>query len=234
MMPGGWAFLSDPALLRFLLWGVGVTLSVAAGAVVLSTLLGTALALFRLSRWRVLRIPAAAYVETVRGLPSFLVIVYVFFAAGRLDLGLSVPAAVIAGLSLYGAALSAEIIRAGILSIERGQLDAARALGLGSAHCLLYVVAPQAVRRMAPALASQFVTLTKSTAYGSAIGLTELLQRGVIIYSRYFNPAEVLCVIGLAYFALCSVLSMLVTLLERTPGTAGGHRPELRPQGGLE
>lgn len=234
MTPNGWAFLGDPALMRFLLGGVGVTLSVAAGAVVASTILGTVLALLRLSPWRVLRIPATAYVEIVRGLPSFLVIVYVFFAAGRLELGLSVPVAVVLGLSLYGASLSAEIIRAGILSIERGQLDAARALGLSTAQCLIYVVAPQAIRRMAPALAGQFVTLTKSTAYGSVIGLNELLQRGVIIYSRYLNPAEILCVVGLTYFALCSTLSSLVALLERAPDARSGGGPGLERQHGLE
>ena len=234
MTPSGWAFLSDPALVRFLLWGVGVTLAVAAGAVFGSTILGTILALLRLSPWRALRIPATAYVEIVRGLPSFLVIVYVFFAAGRLELGLSVPAAVILGLSLYGASLSAEIIRAGILSIERGQLDAARALGLSPFQCLAYVVAPQAIRRMAPALAGQFVTLTKSTAYGSVIGLNELLQRGVIIYSRYLNPAEILCVVGLTYFVLCSTLSSLVALLERAPGARSRAGPALKREHGLE
>jgi len=230
----GWAFLSDPALLRFLVAGLGITLLVAAGAIVLSTVLGALLALLRLSPWRILRVPATVYVEVVRGLPSFLVIVYVFFGAGRLELGLSVPVAVILGLSLYGASLSAEIIRAGILSIERGQLDAARALGLRPVQCLVHVVLPQATRRMAPALASQFVTMTKSTAYGSVIGLNELLQRGVIIYSRYFNPAEVLFAIGLTYFALCTVLSIFVALLERTPYAQPGGRPKLEGRTGLE
>jgi len=214
----GWAFLGDPALVRFLAGGLGITLVVAAGAIVGSSLIGTLLALLRLSAWRIVRLPASAYVEIVRGLPSFLVIVYVFFAAGRLELGLSVAISVALGLSLYGAALSAEIIRAGILSIERGQWDAASALGLRPAQCLAYVVAPQAVRRMAPALASQFITLTKSTAYGATIGLNELLQRGVIIYSRYFNPAEVLCVVALSYLVLCSTLSALVARAERAHG----------------
>lgn len=195
-----------------------------------SSAFGAVLALLRLSSWRVLRFPAGAYVEIVRGLPSFLVIVYVFFAAGRLEFGLSVPVSVMLGLALYGAAVSAEIIRAGILSIERGQWEAAKALGLRPGQCLTYVVLPQAIRRMAPALASQFITLTKSTAYGAAIGLNELLQRGVIIYSRYFNPAEVLCVVGLTYFALCSTLSAFVALAERSPHgrSLAGQTPENR------
>jgi len=222
----GWEFLGDPALVQFLAGGLGITLLVAAGAIVGSSVIGALLALLRLSAWRILRLPATAYVEIVRGLPSFLVIVYVFFAAGRLDLGLSVPVSVMLSLSLYGAAVSAEIIRAGILSIERGQWEAARALGLRPAQCLAYVVMPQAARRMAPALASQFITLTKSTAYGTAIGLNELLQRGVIIYSRYFNPAEVLCVVALAYLVLCSTLSALVARAESAPQRrvlAAGH-----------
>jgi len=162
--------------------------------------------------------PALVYVEVARSLPSFLVIVYVFFAAGRLGLGLSVPVSVILGLSLYAAALTAEIVRAGILSIERGQIEAARALGLGSTQIFMAIVAPQASRRMAPALASQFVTLTKSTSYGAVIGLHEFLRRGVIIYSRNFNPVEVLLVVGVAYFLVCTGLSALVALMERAPG----------------
>jgi putative glutamine transport system permease protein len=221
-----WAFVLDPALLSFLLWGLSLTLGVALGAIVLSTILGTALALLRLAPWKIVRLPALVYVEVVRSLPSFLVIVYVFFAAGRLGLGLSVPTSVILGLSLYAAALTAEIVRAGILSIERGQLEAARALGLSSTQVFVTIVAPQAARRMAPALASQFVTLTKSTSYGAVIGLHELLRRGVIIYSRYFNPVEVLLVVGLVYFVLCTGLSSLVALLERGPaaGELTGRR----------
>ena len=212
-----WAFLTDPALLSFLGWGLVVTLGVALGAIVVSTVLGTVLALLRLAPWAAVRLPALVYVEVVRSLPSFLVIVYVFFAAGRLGLGLSVPVSVILGLSLYAAALTAEIVRAGILSIERGQIEAARALGLGATQIFIAVVAPQAVRRMAPALASQFVTLTKSTSYGAVIGLHEFLRRGVIIYSRYFNPVEVLLVVGVAYFLVCTGLSSLIALMERAP-----------------
>ena len=212
-----WAFLTDPALLSFLAWGLVVTLGVAVGAIVVSTVLGTALALLRLAPWAAVRLPALVYVEVVRSLPSFLVIVYVFFAAGRLGLGLSVPVSVILGLSLYAAALTAEIVRAGILSIERGQIEAARALGLGATQIFITIVAPQAVRRMAPALASQFVTLTKSTSYGAVIGLHEFLRRGVIIYSRYFNPVEVLLVVGVAYFLVCTGLSALIARMERAP-----------------
>lgn len=212
-----WAFVTDPALLSFLLGGLGFTLGVAVGAIVLSTLFGTVLALARLSPWKLVRLPALLYVEVVRSLPSFLVIVYVFFGAGRLGLGLSTPASVVLGLAIYAAALNAEIIRAGILSIERGQVEAARALGLSGRQIFVTVVMPQAIRRMAPALASQFVTLTKSTSYGAVIGLHEFLRRGVIIYSRYFNPVEVLLFVGIVYFLVCTGLSSLVARMERTP-----------------
>ena len=133
----GWAFLGDPALVRVLAGGLGITLLVAAGAIVGSSVIGALLALLRLSAWRIVRLPATVYVEIVRGLPSFLVIVYVFFAAGRLELGLSVAISVVLGLSLYGAALSAEIIRAGILSIERGQWRPRGRLACGPRNVLL-------------------------------------------------------------------------------------------------
>jgi His/Glu/Gln/Arg/opine family amino acid ABC transporter permease subunit len=212
-----WGFLLDPALLRFLLGGLGLTLLVAVGAIVLGTALGTGLALLRLSPRPAVRLPALAYIEIVRSLPSFLVVVYVFFAAARLGLELSVPASVILGLALYAASGTAEIVRAGILSVERGQVEAARATGLSPRQAFVHVVVPQAARRMAPALASQFVTLTKSTSYGAVIGLHELLRRGVIVYSRYFNPVEVLLVVGVTYFVLCAGLSGLVGRLERAP-----------------
>lgn len=222
-----WEFLLDWALLRFLLGGLGLTLAVAAGAILLSTLLGTGLALLRLSARPVLRLPAIVYIEVVRSLPSFLVVIYAFFAAGRLGLELSVSTSVIVGLSLYAASLSAEIIRAGILSIERGQIEAAHAAGLASRQTFVHIVLPQAIRRMAPALASQFVTLTKSTSYGAVIGLHEVLRRGVIIYSRYFNPVEVLAVIGVTYFLLCTGLSGLVALLERQPDARARAAPRV-------
>lgn len=136
----------------------------------------------------------------------------------------------ILGLSLYASALTAEIVRAGILSIERGQLEAARARGLSSSQIFIAVVAPQAARRMAPALASQFVTLTKSTSYGAVIGRHEFLRRGVIVDSRYFNPVEVLLVVGLVYFVLCTGLSSLVARLERGPSAGELTTPRREPR----
>lgn len=229
---GRWAFLADPDLVRFLLGGLALTLEVAAGAILISTVLGTGLALLRLSSHVALRLPALVYIEVVRSLPSFLVVVYTFFAFGRLGLELSVPVSVILGLSLYAASQTAEIIRAGVLSVERGQSEAAQASGLTARQTFLVIVLPQAVRRMAPALASQFVTLTKSTSYGAVIGLHEVLRRGVIIYSRYFNPVEVLLVVGVVYVLFCAGLSSAVARLEPRSGAtptagAGARREEL-------
>jgi His/Glu/Gln/Arg/opine family amino acid ABC transporter permease subunit len=214
MLFGNFAPFLDPDIWRFLLEGLALTLQVAIAAILLSLLLGTVLALLRLSGLPPLAWPATAYVETVRSLPSFLVLVYVFFGVYRLGLELPTMLAVVLGLSVYHGAKEAEVVRAGILSIEKGQLEAARSLGLTYGQTLFEIVLPQAFRRMLPPLVSELILTIKNTSIGAVIGLNELLKRGIIIYQQYLNPIETLCVVAVLYWLLCYGLSLVSRQLE--------------------
>jgi putative glutamine transport system permease protein len=208
----------EPAVWGVLQQGLMLTLQVSLAAGALSLVLGVQLALARLSPRSALSVPAGAYVEIMRALPLFLLILYTFLAAPRLGLSLDpVPAAIVA-LTFYTSAVLAEIVRAGLRSLPAGQGDAARALGLNYWQALRFVLLPQALRRMTPALVSQLITLTKDTSLASLIGVNELARRAGIIYNTYFNPVETLLVVAAIYFAVCSSLSALSRRLEPRDG----------------
>jgi His/Glu/Gln/Arg/opine family amino acid ABC transporter permease subunit len=211
---GNWAPFTDPAIWGFIAAGLALTLQIAVGAGLLSLVFGVLLALARLSPRRALSLPAGVYVETMRSLPLFLLILYTFLAGPRIGLSLEPVPAAIVGLTLYTSAVMAEIVRAGIGSLPRGQTDAAFALGLGYPQALRFVILPQALRRMTPALVSQLITLTKDTSLASLIGVNELARRAGILYNNYFNPVETLLVVAGIYFAICSSLSALSRRLE--------------------
>ncbi|TMB78135.1 MAG: amino acid ABC transporter permease, partial [Chloroflexi bacterium] len=119
-------------------------------------------------------------------------------------------------------AVLAEIIRAGILSLPRGQTEAARALGLSHPQTLRHVILPQALRLMVPAMMAQLTTVIKDTSLVGTIGVFELLRQGRTIYTQFFNPVEVLLIVAFIYFVICFVLSQLSRRLElgRVPRVA--------------
>ncbi len=223
------AALLDLDILRFLAGGLGLTLLVAVGTILLSLVGGTLLAVCRLSVFRPMALVAAAYVETIRSLPSFLVLVFVYFTLYRASFDLGTVGAVILGLTVYHSAKCAEVVRAGIQSIDKGQVEAARSLGLGFTQALSSVVLPQALRRMLPPLVSELILCIKNTSIGSIVGLNELLRRGTIVYQQYFNPIETLALIAIVYWALCFGLSSLARRLELS-GAQQAERSRLAPQ----
>ncbi|MFI1395875.1 amino acid ABC transporter permease [Streptomyces sp. NPDC020681] len=175
-----WSILLDPDLRQLLVEGLGATLQVAVVALAMSLALGMLLAMGRLSHLPWLRVPVRAWVEVFRGLPPLLLIFFIYLGAPAA--GVDVPAfwALTIGISLYNSAAIGEIIRAGILSLPRGQSEAAQAIGLSHASTMRLVVLPQAIRLMLPALISQMVVLLKETSLGFIIGYTELLRNGRI------------------------------------------------------
>lgn len=206
--------LLDPAILGFLAGGLVLTLVVAVSTIVLSLAGGTVLAICRISTVRPVSLAAAAYVETIRSLPSFLVLVFVYFSLYRASLDIGPVVAVTLSLSVYHSAKTAEVVRAGILSIDKGQVEAARSLGLSFMQTMATVVLPQGLRRMLPPLVSELVLCIKNTSIGSIVGLNELLRRGTIVYQQSFNPMETLALIALVYWVLCFGLSSVARRLE--------------------
>jgi glutamate transport system permease protein len=224
-----WRVLTDGAVLRLLGRGLLATLQAALVAMVLSMAAGALLAVGRLSRRPWLRVPVGAWVELFRGLPLLLLILFVYL--GLPALGVDVPTfwALVIGLTLYNSAVIGEIFRAGILSLPRGQTEAAYAIGLRRGQTLRIVLIPQAVRRMLPALVSQLVTLLKDTSLGFVIGYTELLRNGrtavEFLGGRYSIP--IYTAIAVAYIAVNGLLSLLARWLDSRAQRRYGRTVEL-------
>lgn len=210
-------FVTEIGIWRFLGEGVVMVLASSLAAILISLPMALAFALGRLSPYWWLHWPSLAYIEVVRALPLLLVIFYIFLKMPALSFGLFTREmlAVTAALTLYTAAVNAELLRAGILSLDKGQTEAARSLGLSYWQTLRHVVLPQTYQRVLAPLIAQFTTLLKDTSLGSIIGMVELLQRGKIIFQGFRNPMEALYVVAILYFAMNFVLERVSNATER-------------------
>lgn len=223
-----WQIFTDPrrgdasdVWRSLLIEGLGATLRAAVLAAVLAVILGVILVILRMAVSRVVRLPAIAVIELFRGVP---VVLLMFF--GVIALGLPIFYGVVFGLVIYNAAIIGEILRAGIVSLPKGQSEAALALGLTRSQTLFTILLPQAVRRMLPSLVSQFVVLLKDTSLGFIIGYTELLRvirlNAEFFGNRFWFP---LFFVGAGIYILINFsLSRLAVWLERrgTMKAAGG------------
>ncbi|WP_059173768.1 amino acid ABC transporter permease [Bacillus sp. FJAT-27445] len=201
--------------LKFLLQGFGVTLLVASIAIVLSFIIGGAIGTARYAKIPVVSQVLAVGVETIRNLPLLLIIFFTYFALPEVGLKLPVTTAAIAALTIFESAMLSEIIRSGLNSIERGQIEAARSSGLGYVQTIRYIVMPQALRRMVPPIVSQFISLLKDTSLAVVISLPELTHNAQIIYGQkdgYVIP--MLVILAFMYFTVNYLLSILAGKLE--------------------
>jgi polar amino acid transport system permease protein len=178
--------------------------------------LGLLVGLGRYSRRRVFYLPASAFVEFFRNTPVLVQILWFFFALPILvPIDVSPLVAAALGISLNSAAFAAEIYRGGIQSIEPGQWEAARALGMTPAQAMRRVILPQAVKRMVPALTNRGIEIFKMSTLASAVAYVELLQQGKLLASLNFNPIETYTVIALAFFLFLLPLVQATYALER-------------------
>lgn len=217
---GNWEPFTLRTTWEFLLKGLLVTLKIGAISIVISSVVGFILALGRLSNSKPVQLFSAGYIELMRALPSYLIIFYVFIVLPRVGVSLPADWYAIIGLSLYTSAVMAEIFRAGILSVEKGQLEAAYSLGLKPFHTVTSIILPQAMRRMVPAIVSQLITLTKDTSLAAIIAVHELTRAGKELYEFYTGEGprpvilETLAVIAAIYFVICYTLALLSQRLE--------------------
>ena len=184
------------------------TLQISVVSIVLGSLLGALAGLMRVQPVRPIRFLAAAYVELLRNIPLMLVLYLIYFGLGAF-FPVSPFWAAVVGLAVFEGAYVAEIARAGIESVDRGQMEAARSLGMSWLQSMRHVIVPQAVRRSLPPLTGQFVSLVKDSSLASLVSYEELMLVGRQINSRIFSPFEVFLTIGAIYFALCLTLSLL-------------------------
>ncbi len=199
---------------RFLLGGLSNTLRAAAVAMVFALVLGALLALMRLSQTAPVRWLAATFTEFFRGVPLILLIFFSYTGLRAYDIDITPFRALVLALAVYNGAVLGEIFRAGIRSLDRGQSEAAYAIGLGYWPTMLLVVIPQAVRRMVPAIVSQLVTLLKDSSLGFIITYEELTRRSRATAEFYRNPLQTTVIVALMYIAVNLVLGRVARWLE--------------------
>ena len=202
------------AVQRFVLLGLLETVKAAIVAMALAMALGTLLALGRLSRNVLTRWLAGIYVDLFRAMPLILLILFCSLGLPKLGIHLQPFGGVVLALTAYNGAVLGEIFRAGILSLERGQSEAASALGFSYWQSMRLVIVPQAARRMIPAIVSQLVTLLKDTSLGSVIGFDELLRRAENTGTFYGNSLQVLSEAAVIYILINFALSRVARRLE--------------------
>lgn len=215
----GFAPLLTWEAVRFIGRGFWLTLRMAAAVIVLSLIFGVILGVARHSgHWLWGRL-AALYIETVRNLPMLLVMVFVRLRTGSLFAGFGFRApvfwATVAGMTAFVCSVTAEIVRGGLNSVDRGQWEAALSQGFTRLQCLRYIVLPQALRRMIPPLTSQGITVVKDTSYAWALGLEEMTGAAVIFFTRYQNPIQTFLAVACVYLATNLVISALARRLEK-------------------
>ncbi|AVM25866.1 amino acid ABC transporter permease [Bacillus pumilus] len=200
----------------YLMDGLQTTLYIFVVAIILGFIIGLIVALFRLSPFKILNFIALVFVNAIRGTPFIVQLFFIYFGLNTLEfISLDrVPAGIIT-VAINAGAYFSEIIRAGIQSIDKGQTEAARSLGFTGGQNMRFIVLPQAFRRMLPAITNQAIISLKDTSLLSIIGIADIMQRGQVQASATFDPLNVWLIVGIIYFVIIYLLSLLASYAER-------------------
>lgn len=200
-----------------LLHGLMVTLRITAMSLVLAFVLGLVTALFRLSNAFLARALARAYLESIRNTPLLVQLFFIYFVLSPV-LDISRFASAVLALSLFEGAYASEIFRAGIVSIQRGQWEAAYSLGLTTFHTYRYIILPQAIRRVLPPLTNQAISLVKDSALVSTIAIYDLTMQGRAVIAETYLTFELWFTIAAIYLLITVSLSVVVNAMEKRIG----------------
>jgi His/Glu/Gln/Arg/opine family amino acid ABC transporter permease subunit len=206
-------FIKDERYM-FIFNGLKLTIFISIFAILLGIIIGFTLAFFKLSKSRLLQRIASAYISVIRGTPmvtQLLIIYYVIFGSVNIS---KILVAVIA-FGLNSGAYVAEIVRAGIQSVDKGQMEAGRSLGLSYRETMTHIVVPQAIKNIFPALVNEFIVLIKETAIVGYIALEDLTKGADIIRSRTYDPIMPLLSAAFIYFVVITLLSKGMGVFER-------------------
>lgn len=226
----GW-YVIDPrtangfANIKFLLNGFGATIVLSLIAAVLSMAIGLMVALPGMSANRWIRLPSRVYIEFVRAIPLLPMLFWVFYGLPVVlkSMGISVSIDAFWGavitLAISDSAFTAEIYRSGIQSINKGQTEAAKTVGLNYRQTMRYVILPQAIKRILPPLANQFIYIVKMSAFASVIGMQELTRRANELVVTEYRPLEIYTLLIFEYLVLVLIISFFVRWLERKMGS---------------
>ncbi|NYE03291.1 polar amino acid transport system permease protein [Bacillus niacini] len=202
--------------LPILLKGLQVTLYIFLIAILLGFLIGLVIALLRLAPLKILNWIAKIYVDAIRGTPFIVQLFFIYFGINSLQfISLNSTTAGIITVAINAGAYFAEIIRAGIQSIDKGQTEAARSIGFTGAQTMRYIILPQAFRRMLPTITNQSIISLKDTSLLSVIGIADLTQQGQIQASATFEAFKIWLAVGVIYFIVIYLLTLLANFVER-------------------
>ena len=201
--------------LPLLLKGAAVTLQIAAFSTLIGILLGTLLALLQTSKSALARWLVNIYVTIIRGIPMLIQITFAYYVLPQF--GIQFPAFLVAviAIGLNSAAYVSQIIKSGIRSIGKGQIEAGRVLGLSNMQITRSIILPQAFRAMIPALGNEFITLIKDSSLASVIGVVELTKEGNFIRGRTFDALTVFAAVAFIYLIITTTLSLLINWFEQ-------------------
>jgi polar amino acid transport system permease protein len=197
-----------------LLMGLKTTLIISSISIVVSVMVGTIAGLMRVSKNKFLYYTSTVYIECIRGTPLMQQLLFIYFGIGMI-INIPAIAAGIISLSIFVGAYIAEIIRAGIESIPKGQTEAALSLGMNYFQIMRYVILPQAIRVVLPPICSQFITLIKDSSLVSLISITDLTYMSRKIVARNMTAFETYLTVGLMYLVITIGLSRIIRKLER-------------------
>jgi len=203
--------------------GALVTLKFTVFSTLLGLLIGTLMGIFRIVKNFVLNAIATAYVEVIRGTPLLVQIMIVYYGLPAAGINLPPEIAGILALGINSGAYIAEVIRAGIISVPKGQMEAARSLGMTYVQAMRYVILPQAFRNILPALGNEFIALLKDSSLLSVIAIAELTRTGMQIYAVTFNAWTPLLGVAMFYLMMTLPLSKLVDYVQKRIGGEHVH-----------
>ena len=207
-----------------LLVGAGVTIKITALSVALGVIIGLFVGIARISRIKILRVLSAVYVDFFRGTPLLVQIFLVYFALPVITGQRVDPfVAAIGSCGINSGAYVAEIFRAGIQSIDKGQMEAGRSLGMTWVQTMRYIIVPQAFKRVIPPLGNEFIALLKDSSLVSVIGFEELTRRGQLIIAKTYGSLEIWISVAVIYLAITLTISRFVAYLERRYQTDDRH-----------
>ncbi len=205
-----WSIIHEP-----LFWAAIASLKIALSALLIGLVLGLAIALARMNPNRHLSRAAVAYIEFLRGIPALILLFLIYFGLAAVGIRFSSLQAAIIGLGLNASAYLAEVYRAGLEAVPKGQTEAARAIGMRRGQVLRWIVLPQALAISLPPIGNVAISLIKDTSVASLIAAPDLMLRANDLSSQTFKPLEIYLVVGAIYFVICFPLSLVVRALEK-------------------
>lgn len=214
----------------YLVEGITNTLYLTFIAVIFGAILGSVVAVLKMSRFKIVRFIASVYIEIIRGTPILLQLYIFYFVLPELLSFLDFDdfTWVAIALSINSAAYVSEVIRSGIQAVDKGQTEASRSLGLSSSQTMLSIILPQAIRNILPALGNEFIMILKETSLASTFFIGDLMTAHKVVTGAHYLPLESLTIVGIIYLCLTFPLSKLVAWFERKMSTDKSYRSNKR------